>query len=330
MSKVLIKILVFGLILFIPLLIIQIMVDKGMRKNRSQEYGVWNDIYDSKINTDILVIGSSRALVNISSPILDSALNTPTYGIGVDGGNFEQTITRLKVFLQHNKKPTTIIYSIGMRDLEKSTGLFRMEQYMPYLADSIIKNSNQGYTNSFIWADYYVPLMKYRTNFSSVLTGIKLYFSSGVEVIQPRVLGHESRDMKWDTSFEDFKKSGKTFDIKINGQLTSDFRHFLDLCKANQIQVIFVYSPEYIEIQSYFKNRDFLMDYYRKTALTYNIPFLDFSKHNISYHKKYFYNSEHLNKVGSEIFSKKLSRDLLKYIKHGNSKANLQFQNPYE
>jgi hypothetical protein len=40
--------------------------------------------------------------------------------------------------------------------------------------------------------------------------------------------------------------------------------------------------------------------------------FLDYSSDTICNNKKLFYNSQHLNSKGSEIFTKKLAKDLLK------------------
>ena len=306
------KLIIFSLLLFIPLYIIQMVVDKGLRKYQSGEYGIWNDIYSSKINSDILIVGSSRALVNISSPILDSALHKTVYGIGVNGGNFSQTLVRLKVYLQHNKKPQTIICSLGMNDLDKGEGLFNTEQYMPYLEDSLIRNSNQGYANSFMLADYYIPAMKYRSDLGSLLTGIKLYFNSQVEVREPRIKGYVAREIKWDTSFDDLRKSKKVFNIKFHKELLNDFKTFIGICKSNNIKLIFVFTPEYEKVQPYFKNWDFVMNFYKSVAAKNDIPFLDYSNSEFSKDTKYFYNSEHLNKTGSQLFSKKLADDLLK------------------
>jgi hypothetical protein len=313
MAKLLItKIIVFLILLYLPLFFLQKAVDNGLRKYRAGEYGVWNDIYNSKINSKVLVVGSSRALVNISTSILDSMLKKSVYNIGVDGGHFSQTLQRFKIYLMHNKKPEAIICSLGMSDLEKTAGLFNMEQYLPYLGDSLIAKSNKGYANSFISADYYVPSMKYRVDLGSILTGLKLYFDREVNIKDPRVRGYEARNLKWDTSFDDLKKSGKSFDIRINQDAANDLEEFVNVCRLNKIKLIFVYTPEYIEIQPYFKNRDFVMDFYRSFSRKNEIPFIDYSKDSLSFNKSLFYNSEHLNLVGSKLFSQKLAADLIK------------------
>jgi hypothetical protein len=67
-----------------------------------------------------------------------------------------------------------------------------------------------------------------------------------------------------------------------------------------------VYAPEYIEGQIFTKNRDEVLSLYTKYSHKYNIPFYDYSTDAISYQKKYFYNTNHLNKMGAELFTTKL------------------------
>ena len=88
------------------------------------------------------------------------------------------------------------------------------------------------------------------------------------------------------------------------------FENFIKECKQNQIELIFVYTPEYIEGQKLFSNRTELMDFYKSISNHYSIPFYDYSADSLCYQKKYFYNASHLNQQGAEIFSRKLASDL--------------------
>jgi hypothetical protein len=45
----------------------------------------------------------------------------------------------------------------------------------------------------------------------------------------------------------------------------------------------------------------------------YDVPLLDHSNDAMSYKTIYFYNSEHLNKTGAQLFSKKLAGDLERF-----------------
>ncbi len=85
------------------------------------------------------------------------------------------------------------------------------------------------------------------------------------------------------------------------------------LKKVINIKLIFVYTPEYIEGQKFVSNREQIMGLYKKFSQQHHIPFYDFSNDSISYKKKYFYKKSHLNRVGSQLFTKKLIDTLKSY-----------------
>ena len=57
------------------------------------------------------------------------------------------------------------------------------------------------------------------------------------------------------------------------------------------------------------------MDLYRQFAKKYDLIFLDYSNDPISYNKSLFYNANHLNAKGSEIFTRKLALDIKRSLK---------------
>lgn len=310
MVKLLLKTILFLVLLYIPLYIIQTVVDKGMTHYRKGEYGVWNDIYNSPINADLVIIGNSRAFVNISPMILDSALKQPAYNLGYDGGDFNLAYTRFKVYLCHNKMPKTVVLSISPPDLERGIGIFNLPQFMPFLKDTVLRKGLAGYANSFNKADFYVPAMKYRTDPSSYVTGIKLYFGKNVVEDELRVRGYEARPRKWDNSFNEFIALHQKFNHKIDTALLKQFKELIKTCADHHTKLYLVYSPEYIKVQPYFVNRAGIMSVYKVASLLYHVPFLDYSNDPMSSDTSYFYNSEHLNKNGSEVFTRKLAKDM--------------------
>lgn len=66
----------------------------------------------------------------------------------------------------------------------------------------------------------------------------------------------------------------------------------------------------YILITNFIELNDSIFAIYSNAARLNNIPFFNYSNDSISYNTKYFYNSEHLNQFGSEIFTRKLAMDI--------------------
>src|SRR5690554_3856447 len=63
-------------------------VTKGLRHSNSEINGTFNKVLQGSINADLIINGSSKALVQVSPKILDSILEMDTYNIGMDGAPF--------------------------------------------------------------------------------------------------------------------------------------------------------------------------------------------------------------------------------------------------
>jgi hypothetical protein len=155
-----------------------------------------------------------------------------------------------------------------------------------------------------------VPAMKYRTDPDSYAIGFKLYFGGNVVINDPRVKGYQARPRKWDDSFAKFKASGKKYTIKVDTNSVKEFNDLITICEKQNIKLYFVFSPEYVNVQPMFLNRDAIFAYYSDAAKLHKIPFLNYSRDTISTDTSYFYNSEHLNQHGSEVFTRKLAHDM--------------------
>ena len=291
-------------------------VDKGLRKSNLEKYVVWNDIYASRINADALICGHSRAYRHISPKILDTALHINSYNLGMSGLYFDFQYARFRIYLEHNKKPKYIIQQIDVGFFREQEELLSETQYLPYLNDSIIRNVTDKYNGRFTLPEKYIPLFKYNNHFDLISTGIKWYFNKAHKEKLDFYKGYIPNDLKWDSSFADFKKVHPTGVVyETNPAILAEFEAYLDYCKNNDIKVVFVCSPMYRESFLLINNRDKIMDLINGYARKYNIPFLDYSNDSMCYDKNNFYNSQHLTKLASEQFSLKLANDLKPIIK---------------
>ncbi|MFK8060001.1 MAG: hypothetical protein AB8B78_07915 [Polaribacter sp.] len=274
------------------------------------EYEVWNDIYESKINCDIAIYGSSRAWVQIDSEIIENTLQKKTYNFGMDGHNFWLQYLRHLEYIKHNKKPNHILLNVDIFTLEKRAELYQQEQFLPYM----LWNKNiHSYTNTykgFNTSDYYIPFLRYIgknrviKNIATQLIGKK------GDTAKYRNKGYKGFDKKWDKNVDSILTSKQKYKIKFHLETLNLFEQFLKECIKDNIIVTLVYAPEYIDGQNYTINREEAITYYKKISKKYKVTFLNYSKDNISLRKNLFYNASHLNKIGSKLFSRKLALDL--------------------
>ncbi len=309
------KFLINSIIFVLPLLIMAYPIDYIMSHYLSQskdhpgEFEVWNDIYNSNANCDIAIYGSSRAWVHIDPKILSDSLEFDVYNFGIDGHNFWLQYLRHLEFLKHNKKPKTIIVSVDVFSLQKRNDLYQLDQFLPYM----LWNSNiQEYTSSYAGYstfEYYLPLLRYSGKSNALKTIIKNIFKSQSSE-NYRNHGFLGMNREWNNDLDKAKKNRDTFKIKLDSTSITLFKNFINECRINDIHLVFVYAPEYIEGQNFVTNRKDIIQFFKDMSTKYSIEFYDYSNDSLCFNKKYFYNASHLNISGAEIFSRKLAGDL--------------------
>lgn len=304
------------LLFFVPILIlaypIDLFISNNLKKSNSLfgEYEVWNDVYNGNIKSELLIYGSSRAWVNISPKILEDSLQIKVYNLGMDGHNFWLQYLRHLEYLKHNNTPKYIILAVDFNSLQKRDNLYLYEQFLPYMLwNKNIKEFTRSY-EGFNYFDYNIPLIRYTGNSYIV----KNAFSLGVNnnnITPYRTKGYKGVKKTWSQDLKNAKSKMNNYKIKIDNESVSLFDRFLQECKNNKIKVSIVYTPEHIEGQKFIENKEKATNLFKKFAKKYNLVYLDYSKDSLCFYKDNFYNATHLNKKGSELFTKLLAKDLV-------------------
>jgi hypothetical protein len=291
-------------------------VDAGLRKSRNSYYASWNDLYNSKINADLLVMGSSRAEFHISPKILDSVLSLNTYNLGLSAWHFDMQYARFRIYLQHNRKPRYIILNVDVYGFSKRQDVVDYEQFLPYIQDTILQKTIVGHKGEFDVFQQNIPLLKYKNDPNLAFEGFFNFLgNTALYDTTTKFKGYKGNDYAWNQDFERFKKRfPKGAKYRFDAVIKKQFEEFLSFCQKENIKVFLVYAPEYYEVQNYYKNKEDLMKLCRESTLKYDCQFLDYSKDSLCYDQQYFYNSQHLNKRGGEIFSLQLSNRIKKLL----------------
>ena len=307
------------LFLLIPLLIIafflQPILDSALkRSNCTANLKEWNDIFDSKINADILIQGSSRAWVHISPKLLDSTFELQSYNLGIDGYSFKMQYYRYLLYRKFNKKPRYIIQTADYTTLSKTSHLYQFEQFIPYLNDDLIREAIQG-CRGIDFFDVYVPLYKYIRHKDILLSAVTniltdTYPSNG------KYKGFQAQNRVWDDSFLKFKNSHQNgYKDTIDSKTVALFDSFVKSCVKDGIQLVFINTPMYYESKRLIINKQVFDSIYYQYSQQYSIPILDYTNDSICLDSSNFYNSQHLNAKGVALFNKKFIQDIKKIIK---------------
>lgn len=311
MKKFVRKIAGFLLPIFILAYPIDYFLSANLKKSNQfaeGEYLVWNAIYDRRIDADIAIYGSSRAWHHFDPQIIEDSLAATAYNFGIDGHNFWLEYLRHKEYLRYNKKPKLILLSVDVFSLEKKPELFNADQFLPYLFRKDVRDFTSSY-KGFSWFDYRLPLLRYYGKAEVMAQAAKTF--AGMERGAPaREKGYRGVNQKWNFDMDIAKKKMKHYRVNLDTASIRLFDIFLAECRDQGIPVIIVYSPEYISGQQFTQNREEGMNLYRDFAKKYNLLFLDYSGDEICTHKEFFYNATHMNRLGAELFTRKLVTDL--------------------
>ena len=293
MRKFILKILAFSLPLFSCLLIADYILAEEIKQSNERMIESWYDLMHSKIDADIVVMGSSRAWVQINPLILDSVLGVKTYNLGIDGSSANRQIHKYNLYRKYNRKPQIILQNIDIWAMGNGTG-YEREQLFPYFWDRNVRKEffdSEPYT---VW-EKYLPMFRFRD------------FRPLEKEPKCLIKGYQGQDKHWDgTKFEKIKEIA----FYANDTTAKMFDDYLAQAKADGIKVILFYAPQYIGATKKTTNQKFMHEWYQQIANKYNYPILDYTYMHICYDTTYFYNAMHLNRKGAEIFSDSLANDL--------------------
>jgi hypothetical protein len=301
MKKFLLKIGLFALVLFI--------FDKGfyyfLDKAPTLEYDQrLEQVINGKINKDLIVLGSSRGAGNIIASQIEKETKLSSYNLSYTGSNvlFHEFI--LKSVLKFNKKPKKIILSID------STHEFIYEETLNFKFDKLYPLSKYNYINNEL-------IDKKERNIASLLFCLgrlsKNSFSLKKEQIPTKnpflPCGSMPFVEKLPGSNIEFSKNIEVYDIKKElPEKLKAFKNIQTICNENNIQLIFVFSPNFKAYNVDFEKR------FRKLMLPEN-KILIYNKTNPIYKDKaYYFDVSHLMKSGAVIFTSEISTFINKNI----------------
>lgn len=293
------------------LLVIVIIIDMfyGFLTHKLFENNVTNhtpaDIISKAINEEpeLLVLGASRANHHYVPEIIKNQTGLSVYNSGLDGTNSCYTRDVLKIIIA-NHKPKIVIFDISNGLNFNTTG----DLYKRHNQLSILKNYVQHFPNEVL---NYSKEEKYLQN---------IYFYKYNSILSPMLFAFIKKDNHivksgyrpitgFDMLLEDPQKMFSHTD-KYNSELYDALVDVIEICKKNDILLIFSTSPSY----SY--NENMIPLKFRNMLIEENISYLNYPivKYEQLANKIYFKDINHLNNDGATLFTNIFVKDLIKII----------------
>jgi hypothetical protein len=298
----------FGLIIALAFAL-DAFIGMSLRRLTTGDFGEWNRIIDGQVNADIVISGSSRALTHYDPRVLSAATGRSAYNIGLNGSQTDMQLARLKTYLRHNRKPQLLIHNLDAFSFQTSHGeVYDPGQYVPYLHEVDLYEALSK-VNPNTRKARYVPLYGYAAQDLRFgwLLGIRGWLGS-VKHTETHVLGFAAHDRAWTGEFDRFRRANpEGVTVAIDSEGVWLVEELIHLCAARNIRLALVYSPEYIEAQNMTRNRAEIFAHFMDLSRRFGVSFFDYSDSPLSQNKKFFYNSQHLNAAGADLFSKDLA-----------------------
>jgi len=313
MKKILIKTAIFFLPVAVLAYGLDILISSTLVRSNDYadgEFPVWNDLYNGKVNADIIIFGASNALRGLDTEVIEKRTGASTYSLAVNGLNFRIQYLRFRLLLTRNKKPKLIINAVSAATLEKTPELYNPDQFLPFLLyNKSLENVLDEYRD-FKKTDYNVPLIRYFGKKEAFINILKMLIDPSSNRTR-RIKGYMPNDQEWTSDLEKAKAVSSTREFVLDTSLVALFNKYVTECKDQNIGLVFVNMPEYIEGQSYVANREEMLAPIFRSSIDNQISFFNYLKDSISCDKKYFFNTGHLNMYGAKVFTNRLIDDII-------------------
>ena len=285
---------------------------------RGGQLNTWFGFVNSKTTTcDILFLGNSRVSVTINPKIIDSVTHLNSYCVGPDGTGILTEYMFLKKFLETHNSCKYVVVQLDYLSLVNHVLPYNYPDYYYFLNDTSVYNVYSPYS----WQMRYYYLLKPfvciwklvpstdDAKLTSVLNFLKgrkeMQLDKGIKYYK----GFWGSPLRWDPNYKpekpialDFDESGFEIVDKI-----------VDLCKSKNCKLLFVYPPVYKDFHKVTLNYAHVNLELQNYAQKKQIPYFNYTTMDICNSKEYFYNIQHLNHKGANIFSTELANDIRKF-----------------
>lgn len=279
--------------------VISVLAKKQTRDDRIGQ------LLDGKINADIAIIGSSRALNNYSPAIISKQTGLTCYNFGVSGSSilFHEVIFDL--ILQQEHKPKLIIYNLDDRGILFAVDgiVHRKDVLFPYVDNAIVNRNICEQLKKRHFATYLSETYRQNVNFFNAMKYL--------------AYGRENPDYKT-TNFDDLgsnlliQRPGDPIPLFIETEydvstMTLDssyieaFKQIQLKCKQNNVKLVLSLPPLYAKNSIGFK------ELIIKHSIE-GVELLDFRDK--MQDSSYFFNPDHMNRKGAVVFSEILAKEI--------------------
>jgi len=264
-------------------------------------------LLNKEINSEIIILGSSRALNNYNPEIISATTGLSCYNLGVSGSNILFHETMLDLVIQYGNQPKMIIYNIDdYGTLFKMDGvIYRKDVLYPYVDNGLIHKNISRETKKNEIASMLMKTYRQNVNFNNAIK----YFVYGREAVDYKTTNFDKTgaNILVQRPEDPIPVFGTETEFvlskKADTLLVDAFKRIQRKCLENNVELVLVIPPLFKNDTKGFK--EMLMPFIEK-----NIFVMDLT--GTLQEAKYFYNKDHMNREGARLFSNTVAETINK------------------
>lgn len=279
---------------------LDIMLSRDFQKDRYKPVRSFTYLMKGGIDADVIFLGSSRVLNHFAPYVLDSVLLVNSYNLGMAGAHFDDLLARYRLYRERNKTPKLVMIGVDYFSMTRNSGT-NMDQFYPWFHDRSFRKAFFQ-ARHFSFADRFLPMYRFRRDCINIIS------ERGDWALEKGFLG-------FDKSFagpklDDSTINNSSLGFNVNPEVERDFQVLLDLISSDGAKTVLVQTPMYESALRIRKNPAEMKEYYDSISRLRNIPVLDYERCFVSGDTSFFINSQHMNRLGAEVFTDTLAHDL--------------------
>ena len=262
------------------------MIQEGIKTANYREITKWNEVIQGGIDAEILVLGSSRALVHFDCEYIEKVTGKTCYNLGFDGTSIPLQKLMFDLYLSKNQAPESLIWSLDFHSFD---------QLVPYQDNEIIQKILDIHETPNY--QFELPLFRYSFNPHMKFLGLASYLTDYAK--EPIITkGYRKSTRTWGIGTdvpEDKEAKGKN--IMMDEAIVRDFYQYIASLKA-QYDITLIMTPYYITRLEKLQNLTELKEKINAAAEEIDVNYLDLSATDLSLDQSNFYNESHMTSQG--------------------------------
>jgi hypothetical protein len=277
--------------------------DLARKQARDNRIGL---LLDGKIRSDIIILGSSRALNNYNPAVIDSVTGKSCYNLGVSGSNVLFHETMLDLVLSQPDLPELIIYNVDdYGALCKMDGIvYRKDVLYPYVDEPFISDAVSRDSGKNKWVSRWSASYRHNVNFINALK----YLSDGREAADYSTTNFDANgaNLLLMRTEDRVPQYGSQRALKQMPPLEQNhvdaLRRIISKCRDQNVDLLLSLPPLYMPSTPGFE--DALRSLVGKNVhiVSYADSLMDATD---------FFNTDHLNKSGARKFSLMIAKEII-------------------